>query len=568
MLSYQPSRWNDNYHVTGWLEVERTSERRIRTPCYSRPITARDICSNSATCTIHPWPWDVASGDLDGLYDTPDERLPSYLKRIGAPAELGRYVLLWRSKAGAFGRPLCHTHGGGCALHQLTREEFAGEGCDSRSLESNLGVGGERCRSGRLKEPPPTRYAVPSMLANLLLIVTDACNLRCRYCMLGGGYEGFKPLRAKHMTWDAAKRAIDHFIALNDSPAARAMHDRKINIAFFGGEPLLRGNLIRQVVGYSKSLEKPGCGYWIDFALTTNLNHLPDELAAFLAEHDIGLQISIDGPIDVHDRYRVNAAGRGSFSKMRSNLKKLRDIDPEYFRRRVSSIVTINGNSDLKAINDFFESGDPLIPPVSFVGVIRDLNHSGFHRIHPYDAARMWGQYTALVKEYLSRVRNGVPVVKGQFLYQFVEAPLRVLNNRIIHYGTATRSSYTGACQPGRRLAVSTDGKFHVCERINERFPIGDVETGVDFEKCRDLYVRYYASLPDCDRCWARPVCGTCMANNCRNDTFSFGVRCDDIRNELAYRLRVFCTVLEYDQDALSSNDPLVDSMHFLEALP
>ena len=60
---------------------------------------------DSATCTIHPWPWDVASGDLDGLYDTPDERLPSYLKRIGAPAELGRYVLLWRSKAGAFGRP-------------------------------------------------------------------------------------------------------------------------------------------------------------------------------------------------------------------------------------------------------------------------------------------------------------------------------------------------------------------------------------------------------------------------------------------------------------------------------
>ena len=105
-----------------------------------------------------------------------------------------------------------------------------------------------------------------------------------------------------------------------------------------------------------------------------------------------------------------------------------------------------------------------------------------------------------------------------------------MLNNRIIHYGTATRSSYTGACQPGRRLAVSTDGKFHVCERINELFPIGDVETGVDFEKCRDLYVRYYASLPDCDRCWARPVCGTCMANNCRNDTFSFGVRCDDIR--------------------------------------
>jgi uncharacterized protein len=367
------------------------------------------------------------------------------------------------------------------------------------------------------------------------------------------------------MSWEVAKRAVDRFIALNDSPSFQAMHDRKINISFFGGEPLLRGGLIRQVVDYSKTLEKPGCGYWIDYALTTNLTHLPDQLASFLIGRDVGLQVSLDGPERVHDSYRVDAGGKGSFRTAMRNLEKLRKLDAAYFARRVTSIVTINGNSDLLAINEFFESGDPAIPPVAFVGPIRDLEQSEFHRRFPFDGARFANQYRQLMEEYVRRQRNHIPVARGQFLYRLVEEGLRALDERVMHPGTPARPVYTGTCQPGRRLAVSTDGKFHVCERINEHFPIGDVENGLDLAKCSELLRRYYHSLPDCDRCWARSICGVCMASNCSDGEFEFGARCERLRLDLAHRLQLLCTVREAGADALSSSDPLADRMNMLE---
>jgi uncharacterized protein len=402
-------------------------------------------------------------------------------------------------------------------------------------------------------------------MANLILVVTDACNLRCRYCILGGTYEGFKALREQHMTWETAKAAVDHFIALNSNPAFAAMHDRKINISFFGGEPLLKGDLIRRVVEYAEGKETPGCGYWIDFGLTTNLTYLPDKLAAFLAEHEIGVLVSLDGPEEVHDACRVDAAGHGSFKRIRQNLDKIRAIAPEYYARYVKATVTVNGNSDLRAIYEFFESGDPLVPQIGFLGLVRDLEHSEFHRRNPFDQGRLWEQYLALMEEYRRRKREGVRVTKGEFLYRLFEEGLRLLNGRLMHSGAPVRPAYTGTCQPGRRLAVSTDGRFHMCERINEHFPIGDVRTGVDWKCAAAVLQRYYDALPDCENCWARPICGTCMANNCQGDQFDFGARCKHLRFELAYRLRLLCTILEDNPAAFDEGDGFIEETRFLE---
>jgi uncharacterized protein len=520
---------------------------------------------DSATSTIHPWPWQIGSVELDRFYEIEDEQLPAYADSIGAPAELVRYVLLWRAMVGAFGRPLRHTPGGSCTACGSRGVESGKSGCESPDPAMSVCEEGKGRSKVIVKEPPPMQLALPSMLGNLILTVTDSCNLRCKYCLLGGIYEDFKPHRSNHMTWETAKNAVDHFIALNDSPTFQAMRERKINISFFGGEPLLCGDLIKRVIEYAEGVKKADCGYWIDFALTTNLTHLPDDLAAYLIKRNVAVQVSMDGPPEVHDKYRTDAASRGSFGTTYGNLGKLRDMDRDYFARRVTSVVTLNGNSDLVAINKFFESCDPVIPPVSFVGLIRDFEDSEFHRVYPYDQARLWDQYVELMNEYRRRKHSGIPVRKGEFLFHLFEEALLVLYGRIMHAGTPTRTTYTGTCQPGRRLAVSTSGKFHICERISELFPIGDVETGIDFNACAKILQRYYAALPDCDRCWARPICGTCMANACRNDGFVFGACCKHIRVELAHRLGLLYTILEDRRDALCVNDPLIDRTHMME---
>jgi uncharacterized protein len=487
---------------------------------------------DSATSTLHPWPWSVEGPALDRLYVTSDGDLSALTDSIGAPTALARYVRLWRDHAGAFGR--CTMNGSPSATP---------------------------------KQAPAVHGVWPSLMANLILVVTDACNLRCRYCILGGTYEGFKPLREQDMTWETAKAAIDHFIALNRGPAFEAMHGRKINISFFGGEPLLRGDLIQQVVEYAKAQERPGCGYWIDFALTSNLIHLPDSLAAFLATHDVGIQVSLDGPAEEHDACRVNAAGRGSFEHVRRNLEKLRRLDLAYYERRVRTVVTINGNSNLRALQDFFESDDPLVPPISFVGLVRDFDRSEYHRRHPFDPGRLWGQYVQLMEEYRRRKREIVPIGKGEFLYRLFEEGLLNLHGRLMHAGATKQPAYTGTCMPGRRLAVSTDGRFHMCERINEKFPIGDVHTGVDWSRTAALLQHYYDTAPDCDNCWARPICGTCMANNCLDDRFEFGGKCNQLRAELEHRLQLLCTVLEDNPASLDDGDAFIEESHFLEPI-
>lgn len=485
---------------------------------------------DSATGTVHPWPWPVAGRDLDGIYEQRDEELEAFLSGIGAPMPLGRYVLLWRQRVGAF--------------------QAVDDAPDRR------------------KVAPRFHSPMPSLLANLILVVTDGCNLRCRYCILGGTYPGYKPIRPRDMSWDTAKSAVDHFIALNRGPVFEAMPSRKINISFFGGEPLLKADLIEHVVRYARTQEAPDCGYWIDFAMTSNLTHLPDGVAAMLIANDIGMQVSLDGPEAVHDACRVNAGGRGSFRLVMRNLAKLRRLSPEYFRRRVSAVVTLNGNTDLRAVHEFFESGGETVPPVGFVGLVRDLERSQFHRTNPFDPARLWAQYVDLMEEYRRRKREGMEVSKGQFLYRLFEEALQVLNGRTMQAATAHRHTYTGTCQPGRRLTVSTDGRFHLCERINEEFPIGDVTSGVDWERAAALLQQYYDQLPDCDRCWARPICGTCMANNCQGDHFEFGPRCDHARFELQHRLRLLCTVLEENPDALATGDPTLDERACLGVTP
>lgn len=544
---------------------------------------------DTGTSSLHPWPWPVEGGALDILYESSGEVLAWHAAAGKFPEDLISYVQTWRRHAGAFGKPICggQRHvappawAGGCSAGEgctIGGEEGCGTAssqsgsapeidsftgpkgaeCIGCAVEPSACASGGGCAKGRPKTPPPLQFHLPSMFGNLMLVVTDGCNLQCAYCMLGG-YKGYKPLRAKHMDWETAKAAIDEFVALNNTPAHRAMHNRKINIAFFGGEPLLRGDLLMRAVDYSKKLEKPGCGYWIDYSLTTNLTHLPDELAAFLVSRDVSVQVSIDGPPEVHDRYRVTRNGKGSFDRMYRNLEKLRALDAGYFEKRVRAVITFNGNSDILAMHAFFSSGDPHIPKIAFIGSVRDMEVAEFHRRHPYDPARLYGQYRELMDIYFEQKQTGAPVVHGDFLYHLFEEPLLTLYKRIMSVGMGEKNSYTATCQPGRRIAVATDGRYHVCERINEEFPIGDVQNGLDRAACENLMKRYYAALPDCDSCWANALCISCLAHNCHEGRFHFEERCVHIRAELSFKLQMLCTLLEKVPHPFATDDALID---------
>ena len=289
--------WHDN--MTGSLEGPDAMIFQSR--------SGNQYLIDAATTSVHYWPWKTTLQQLNLLYEGAQESLPALVDQMGAPTGLGKYLILWRQRSGAFGgntHPYC--------------------GSDSKTAAS---------------QPPPLSLYEPSMFANLMLVLTDACNLACKYCLYSGQYSGFHGRRNRSITWEIAKSAIDHFLEINNQKPFEAMHNRKINIAFFGGEPLLEYELIRRVIEYSRPLARSH--YWIDYSLTTNLTDLSDELAEFLVRNQVGVEVSLDGPEEVHNLYRCDKNGQGSFRTVINNLGRLRRLSPKYFDDRVRAVVTI-----------------------------------------------------------------------------------------------------------------------------------------------------------------------------------------------------------------------------------
>lgn len=128
-------------------------------------------------------------------------------------------------------------------------------------------------------------------LRQLILQVTQNCNLRCKYCVYSGSYVN-RTHTKKRMSFEIAKQAVDFYFAHNTNKDAGV-------ISFYGGEPLLEMELIKKIVVYSEKLYE---GKELRFNMTSNATLLTDEIADFLYEHNFNLTISLDGPEEVHNQ--------------------------------------------------------------------------------------------------------------------------------------------------------------------------------------------------------------------------------------------------------------------------
>ena len=195
------------------------------------------------------------------------------------------------------------------------------------NLSNQIGeVMEELCRTGlfvpvetsdaALLDEKRSVHVLPPGLETLYLIVTDSCNLRCRYCFINNNMpEDYHPTM---MTFSVAKEAIDMYFAnLSRNPPEYA-HLRK-TIFFYGGEPFINFELIKQTVDYVNSAyskEVAAMGDKFRFSIVTNGTLITEEIAKFVGAHsNLDIAISLDGSEDVHDQMRVCVGGGGSFEK-------------------------------------------------------------------------------------------------------------------------------------------------------------------------------------------------------------------------------------------------------------
>ncbi|MCU0284855.1 MAG: radical SAM protein, partial [Acidobacteria bacterium] len=163
-------------------------------------------------------------------------------------------------------------------------------------------------------------------LPMITLEVTSRCNLRCMYCIYNEPFKEARDHSPTDMSWNVARKSID-LLACNSKKAG------ELFITFYGGEPLLNLKVIKKSVAYARESlkERP-----LNFSITTNCTLVDESTSRFLAENNFSILASIDGPKDIHDNYRVDSNGNGSFDRSMRGLKILVDAFGE---EKVSKIA-------------------------------------------------------------------------------------------------------------------------------------------------------------------------------------------------------------------------------------
>jgi uncharacterized protein len=324
----------------------------------------------------------------------------------------------------------------------------------------------------------------------LCLNVAHDCNLRCKYCFASkGDYHGKREL----MSGEIGKKAVDFLIE-------KSGNMKNLEIDFFGGEPLMALNTVKEVIFYAKSLEKSSHKKF-NFTITTNALLLDDNTIQFLHEHMDNIVLSLDGRKEVNDFVRVRADGSGSYDKIVQNIKTIvalreRDEKEYYVRGTFTKFYP-------DFAKDVFHLADLGFKEISIEPVV---GKDGDYILDQSDLTTLFEQYEEIAGEYLKRKE----AQKKPFtFYHF---------NVDIYHGPCVYKRLW-ACGAGRDyLAVTPTGDIYPCHQFigHKGFMMGNVvEKKLNEEIVAMLRETHVFSKPECSTCWARFFCsGGCNANN------------------------------------------------------
>jgi uncharacterized protein len=396
-------------------------------------------------------------------------------------------------------------------------------------------------------EPQVHAAIVENGFRQLVLTLTENCNLRCRYCYYSDPYPVTRNRTTRFMTFETGRRAIDYFFAQAHRGVSRNP-TRMLGIGFYGGEPLLRFETLRSLVTYANA----GSECPLMFSVTTNGTLLTSEHSDFLVGNRFRILVSLDGPRAVHDRNRVFADNRGTFDSVVSNLKAFRDRHGDYDGIHLSSVC--DWGTDLLAVCEFFETNDSWLPRPGTYSGVTSQDTSYFDQFSETDRQRFGRSHAQLWASFVEKAQRGERT--SDALRMIVEQQLgSVLHRRRQRDPVLPWLPFTRSCVPGTKILVRADGTFDICERVNGTMPIGDVDRGLDFGRVAELINMYNVAV--CAQCWTCPItklCTECFAT-CNGPEGSFKKlrsECAAAIDKAKERLSVICTISEHRPGALN----------------
>ena len=418
-------------------------------------------------------------------------------------------------------------------IKKVLLEKYKDEGITSEDLDEVLSDIAELKEGGKLFTED--QYADKAFdfknrhteIKALCLHVAHTCNLNCTYCFAAQGkYHGERAL----MSFETGKRALD-FLVENSGKR------RNLEVDFFGGEPLMNFEVVKQLVAYARSIEDK-CGKHFRFTLTTNGVLLDDEVTEFANRECHNVVLSLDGRKEVHDRLRKTINGKGSYDTIVPKFQKFVKArgDKGYYVRGTFT----HNNTDFT--NDIFHMADLGFTELSMEPVVCAPGEE--YALTEEDLPVLFEQYEILAKEMLRREREGRPFTFYHYMLDLTGGPC--IYKRISGCGSGTEY-----------LAVTPWGELYPCHQFvgDPKYSMGNIWDGVTNKALQDEFKLCNAyARPDCKDCWAKLYCsGGCAANAYHatgsiTGTYHYG--CE------LFKKRIECAIMLKVAEALGDSEP------------
>ena len=365
-------------------------------------------------------------------------------------------------------------------------------------------------RRVHFEDIPLDRDSIKANIGKTRQIIFEAsqgCGMACRYCIYNDNIYRFtrKP-GPLNIDFHTAQKAIDLLYTYIGH-----REKKELSVGFYGGEPLINFKEIKRIVEYSKSKFKD----WnLIFTITTNATMLDEENMQFLIENRFKTLISLDGPRENHDAKRVYADGSGTFDDVVKNLERLKELNPAYYKEYIHFSIVYSKDLSLRSLFDFFNTNGLVNQNHSNLGYITEAN-SSYYDHYKYDVRTLRKERKGIFADILKKAKAKIELSSIETNFT---VDLAILKKNL---DTRKFNILSGACCFDERLFISADGKFHICEKINDTFSFGDVETGFDFSQMADIAREYVDIIKtNCLDCEIRFLCMRCYANFTKNSYF------------------------------------------------
>ena len=359
----------------------------------------------------------------------------------------------------------------------------------------------------------------------LCLHIAHTCNLNCSYCFASQGkYHGERAI----MSFEVGKRALDFLMKHSGTR-------RNLEVDFFGGEPLMNFQVVKDLVAYARSIEKAHNKNF-RFTLTTNGMLVDDDVIEFANRECHNVVLSLDGRKEIHDRYRVDYAGKGSWERIVPKFQKFVEArnGKGYYMRGTFTHANPDFLKDIQQMLDLGFTELSMEPVVCAPGDPSELTEA--------DKAIVMDQYEKLAELMLQRDKEGKPFTFYHYMIDLAGGPC--IYKRISGCGSGTEY-----------MAVTPWGDLYPCHQFvgDEKFKLGNIWDGVDNSAIQDEFMSCNVySRPECQNCWAKLYCsGGCAANAYHSTGSVKGVYqygCD------LFRKRMECAIMVAVARALEGN--------------